>query len=123
MTHNDFVHILNSLNGLTPEQMQRLQRELASKIAAARPRPDADPLLGSMRDYADEMDQSAEDAMRQRGHRYQELKQEARPGVPEANSGLGSLGAMRDAADELDQIDEQAMKNRRERPMRLAPGE
>ena len=68
MTHSEFRHILNSLNGLSPEQMQRLRRELESKLSAspAAPQPDADPLLGSMSDHAELMDQIVEDAMRNR---------------------------------------------------------
>jgi hypothetical protein len=40
MTHSEFNQILNSLNGLSPEQMLRLRTELESKMAAAR-RPTA----------------------------------------------------------------------------------
>jgi hypothetical protein len=68
MTHSEFNHILNSLNGLSPEQMQRLRRELEGKMTPASnlSRPDADPLLGSMSDHAELMDQIVEDAMRHR---------------------------------------------------------
>jgi hypothetical protein len=67
MTHSDFTQILNSLNGLSPQQMQRLQRELSSKIAAARPRPDAGlGSIGAMRDAADELDEIVADAMKRR---------------------------------------------------------
>jgi hypothetical protein len=34
MTRNDFSHILSTLNGLSPDQMRRLVRELEGKIAA-----------------------------------------------------------------------------------------
>jgi hypothetical protein len=34
MTQNDFTHILSSLNGLSPDQMRRLLRELESKMAS-----------------------------------------------------------------------------------------
>jgi len=34
MTHNEFNHILTSINALSPEQMRRLARELESKIAS-----------------------------------------------------------------------------------------
>jgi hypothetical protein len=68
MTHSEFNHILNSLSGLSPEQMQRLRRELEDKMTPASnlSRPDADPLLGSMSDHAELMDQIVEDAMRHR---------------------------------------------------------
>jgi hypothetical protein len=69
MTHSEFNHILNSINGLSPEQMQRLRRELESKLATAQHRTAADPLLGSMSDHAELMDQIVEDAMRNREHR------------------------------------------------------
>jgi hypothetical protein len=68
MTQADFDQILNSLNGLTPQQMQRLQRELESKMAAtpAPPRPDDDPILGLMRDDVELMDEIVADAYRHR---------------------------------------------------------
>ncbi len=34
MTHNEFNHILTSINALSPDQMQRLARELESRIAS-----------------------------------------------------------------------------------------
>src|SRR5262249_3640164 len=34
MSHNDFTQLLNSLDALSPEQRQRLFRELESKMAA-----------------------------------------------------------------------------------------
>jgi hypothetical protein len=40
MIHSEFNRILNSLSGLSPEQMLRLRSELESKIAVAR-RPGA----------------------------------------------------------------------------------
>ncbi len=47
--------------------MQRLYRELESKMAATSiPRQSADPLLGSMADHAELMDEIVEDAMRHR---------------------------------------------------------
>ena len=36
MTHSEFNQILNSLSGLSPEQMLRLRNELESKMAAAK---------------------------------------------------------------------------------------
>jgi hypothetical protein len=67
MSRNEFNHLLNSIATLSPEQMQRLYRELESKMAATNvSRPTADPLLGSMKDHAELMDQIVEDAMRHR---------------------------------------------------------
>jgi hypothetical protein len=68
MTHSEFNHIVESLSGLSPEQMQQLRRELEGKLAAAAndSRTAADPLLGSMSDHAELMDQIVEDAMRHR---------------------------------------------------------
>jgi len=34
MTHNEFKHILTSINALSPDQMRRLARELESRIAS-----------------------------------------------------------------------------------------
>ena len=34
MTHNDFDHILTSIDALSPDQMRRLARELESRIAS-----------------------------------------------------------------------------------------
>ncbi len=34
MTHNEFNHIVQSLNALSPEQMQQLRRELDVKLAS-----------------------------------------------------------------------------------------
>ncbi|MDR3638072.1 MAG: hypothetical protein P4L84_29980 [Isosphaeraceae bacterium] len=36
MSHREFNHILTSIDGLSPEQMEQLARELQSKIAASR---------------------------------------------------------------------------------------
>jgi hypothetical protein len=70
MTHNEFNHIVQSLSALSPEQMRQLRRELDGKIAAAATKPPAaDPLLGSMSDHAELMDQIVEDAMRNREQR------------------------------------------------------
>jgi hypothetical protein len=68
MSQNEFNHILNSIASLSPEQMRRLYRELESKMVAAAtmPRPTDDPLLGSMADHAELMDEIVEDAMRHR---------------------------------------------------------
>ncbi|MGO9920377.1 MAG: hypothetical protein ACLQIB_37510 [Isosphaeraceae bacterium] len=68
MSQSEFNHLLNSIATLSPEQMQRLHRELETKMAAptADSLPADDPLLGSMSDHADLMDQIVEDAMRNR---------------------------------------------------------
>lgn len=68
MSHNEFTHLLNSISTLSPEQMQRLYRELESKMATTPPVAllSTDPLLGSMSDHAELMDQIVEDAMRHR---------------------------------------------------------
>jgi hypothetical protein len=85
MTHSEFNHLLSSIKALSPEQMRHLRQELDSELAAAAKRPagqdlgslgamrDAaerdeivDPLLGSMSDHAELMDQIVEDAMRHR---------------------------------------------------------
>jgi len=68
MSQNEFNHLLNSIATLSQEQMRRLYGELQSKMAAATnvSRPTDDPLLGSMKDHAELMDQIVEDAMRHR---------------------------------------------------------
>jgi len=35
MTHSEFNHLLGSINGLSPEQMLQLRRELDSKLASS----------------------------------------------------------------------------------------
>ena len=78
MSHEDFNHIIEKLNVLSPEQIRRLRRELDDKLAsevrpAAGPtQPDdvdaiPDPLLGIWQDYAEEMDEIVADAMKRRG--------------------------------------------------------
>jgi hypothetical protein len=68
MTQSEFAHILNSLNGLSPDQIQQLRRELESKQAAsaAVPHTDDDPILGMWRDDVELIDQIVDDAMRNR---------------------------------------------------------
>ncbi len=68
MSQNEFNHILSSIATLSPEQMQRLHRELESKmvVTATVSRPADDLLLGSMADHAELMDEIVEDAMRHR---------------------------------------------------------
>jgi len=69
MTHNEFNQIRHTATALPPEQMRQLRDELDRKLAAlaaAEGDPDADPLLGLWRDYADEMDEIVADAYRKR---------------------------------------------------------
>jgi hypothetical protein len=68
MSQNEFNHILSSIATLTPEQRRQLYGELESKLVAAATmhRPTDDPLLGSMADHVELMDQIVEDAMRHR---------------------------------------------------------
>jgi hypothetical protein len=74
MVHNDFNELKHVATALPPEQMRQLRDELDRKLAesaAANPaddqdEPDADPLLGLWRDYADELDEIVADAYRKR---------------------------------------------------------
>jgi hypothetical protein len=74
MAHNDFNELRHVVTTLPPEQLRQLRDELDRKLAeaaAAKPpadqvEPDADPLLGLWRDYADEMDEIVADAYRER---------------------------------------------------------
>ena len=69
MTHNEFNHIVQSLNALSPEQMQQLRRELDVRLALVAANKSAGQDLGSigaMRDDAEFLDQIVEDAMRDR---------------------------------------------------------
>ena len=68
MSQTEFNHLLNRIIALSPQQMQRLHRELESKMAAAThvSQPNDDPLLGSMADHAELMDEIVEEAMRHR---------------------------------------------------------
>jgi hypothetical protein len=69
MTHNEFNHIVQSLNALSPEQMQQLRRELDGKLASLEAKTPAVQDLGSigaMRDDAAFLDQIVEDAMTDR---------------------------------------------------------
>ena len=74
MTHNEFDQLRRTAAALPPEQMRQLRDELDRKLsalAAATPlaaggAPDADPLLGLRRDYADEMDEIVAEAYRKR---------------------------------------------------------
>lgn len=73
MTHNEFDQVRHTAAALPPEQMRQLRDELDRKLsalAAAPPDaggdPDADPLLGLWRDYAEEMDEIVKNAMQRR---------------------------------------------------------
>ena len=69
MTHNDFNELRHTVTALPAEQMRQLRDELDRKLSAssaAAADPDADPLLGLGRDYADEMDEIVADAYRKR---------------------------------------------------------
>jgi hypothetical protein len=68
MTQSDFDHLLSSIRTLPPEQMRQLRDELDRKLSAlpAASPPDADPLLGLWRDYADGMDEIVAEAYRKR---------------------------------------------------------
>jgi len=69
MTHNDFNELRHTVTALPSEQMRQLRDELDRKLSAssaAAADPDADPLLGLWRDYADEMDEIVADAYRMR---------------------------------------------------------
>ncbi len=69
MSHNDFNELRHTAAALPPEQMRQLRDELDQKLSALPATgvdPDADPLLGLWRDYADEMDEIVADAYRKR---------------------------------------------------------
>jgi hypothetical protein len=69
MSQNEFNHLLSSIAALSPQQMQQLRRALESQMAAAQAsRPNDDPLLGSMADHTDLMDEIVEEAMQHREH-------------------------------------------------------
>jgi hypothetical protein len=72
MTHAEFNHIVESLSGLSPEQMRQLRRELDGKLAmAATKQPAASDLgsIGAMRDDAELLDQAVAHAMKVREER------------------------------------------------------
>ena len=68
MSHTDFVHLLSSINALSPEQMRQLSRELEAKLAEAEKQPAGhrQGSLGAMRDAAEELDEAVEHAMQLR---------------------------------------------------------
>jgi hypothetical protein len=49
MTHNDFAHLLGSINALSPEQMRQLSRELEIKLAATLEQPAGQGSTGAMK--------------------------------------------------------------------------
>ena len=56
MTQTEFTHIIQTLDALSPDQMQQLRRELDVKLASMEERPEAGTDLGSigaMRDDAE----------------------------------------------------------------------
>jgi hypothetical protein len=72
MTHTEFHHIKESLNGLSPDQMRQLRRELDTKLASVAGNPAAGNDLGSigaMRDDAELLDQAVAHAMKVREER------------------------------------------------------
>lgn len=69
MTHVEFNHIMESINGLSPEQMRQLRRELDRELAAAAAKqPTGNDLgsIGAMREDADFLDEIVADAMKAR---------------------------------------------------------
>ncbi len=69
MTDCEFTHLLNSLGGLSPEQMRQLRRELDSKLgAAASEQPAGSDLgsIGAMREDAEFLDEIVAGAMKAR---------------------------------------------------------
>ncbi len=69
MSHNEFNELRDTAAALPPEQMRQLRDELDRKLSAlptVGADPDADPLLGLWRDYADEMDEIVSNAYRKR---------------------------------------------------------
>jgi hypothetical protein len=73
MTQSEFAHIVNSLDGLSPEQMERLRNELESKLAAAKQSAAADhEPVETMHETADERDDAGDHDMK-RPHPEEEL--------------------------------------------------
>jgi HPt (histidine-containing phosphotransfer) domain-containing protein len=68
MSHTEFVHLLSSINALSPEQMRQLCHELETKLAEAEKPPagHGQGSLGAMRDAAEELDEAVEHAMQLR---------------------------------------------------------
>lgn len=72
MTQIDFNHMVESLSGLSPEQMRQLRRELDGKLAMMEHNPPTGNDLGSigaMRDDADLLDAAVAHAMKVREER------------------------------------------------------
>jgi hypothetical protein len=68
MSHTEFVHLLSSINALSPEQMRQLSRTLDAKIAEVEKGSagHGQGSLGAMRDAAEELDEAVEYAMQLR---------------------------------------------------------
>jgi hypothetical protein len=68
MSHTEFVHLLSSINALSPEQMRQLSRTLDAKLAEAEKcsTEHGQGSLGAMRDAAEELDEAVEHAMKLR---------------------------------------------------------
>jgi hypothetical protein len=68
MSHTEFVHLLSSINALSPEQMRQLSRTLDAKIAEAEMRSTehGQGSLGATRDAAEELDEAVEHATKLR---------------------------------------------------------
>jgi hypothetical protein len=69
MTQSEFNHIVQSLNSLSPEQMQQLRHELDGKLATSEAKKPVEQDLGSigaMRDDAEFLDQIVAGAMKDR---------------------------------------------------------
>ena len=59
MSHREFSELLSSLNGLSPEQLATLRRELDSKIASSRP--------GRQKQAAKSVEETAFDVLQRNG--------------------------------------------------------
>jgi len=68
MSHIEFVHLLSSINTLSPEQIRQLCHALETKLAEAEKLPAGHEQgsLGAMRDAAEELDEAVEHAMQLR---------------------------------------------------------
>jgi hypothetical protein len=74
MPYNEFHHLRRAAIALPPDQLRQLRDELDRRLAELAPAgtsidavcPDADPLLGRWRDYADEIDEIVAGSYRKR---------------------------------------------------------
>jgi len=70
VTQIEFNHMVESLSGLSPEQMRQLRRELDGKLATAKPTDSSNTgSIGAMRDDAEWLDQAVAHAMKVREDR------------------------------------------------------